>query len=187
MFALYKRVTMSDSLTLLFTKERCEQIPFVAHVSDSLMTWADCLQIKSDWLKNVNFCMVLTVFPLLYAQEKNSLCHSSLIRSLLKSVLSDSLPSFFIKEWPWVICSGLSWQKSTRDWFAQVAHDKRATGVIHSFSQVNYSFVHKKQGNRWKNQWANSQPWHNPKTFLVQNFFSMQNYNFIDILYICWL
>ena len=41
---------------------------------------------------------------------------------------------------------------------AQVAHDKRATGGICSFSQANCSFAHKKRANRSETRWAKSQP-----------------------------
>ena len=42
--------------------------------------------------------------------------------------------------------SGQSWQNSNCEWFApvaQVAHDKRATEAICSFSWANCSFAHK--------------------------------------------
>ena len=59
----------------------------------------------------------------------------------------------------WGNCSCRSLQKSDREQFAQIAHDKRVTGVIRSFSQANCSFAYKKWANRSKNRWANSQPW----------------------------
>ena len=39
------------------------------------------------------------------------------------------------------ICSCRSLQKSDNERFAQVAHDKRVTGAIHTFSQANQSFA----------------------------------------------
>ena len=69
----------------------------------------------------------------------------------------------FSKEQPWAICSGRSWEKSDREWFAQAAHDKRATGAISSFSWASHSFAQKKWANRSKNLWANSQPCTNKK------------------------
>ena len=48
--------------------------------------------------------------------------------------------------------------KSNSEWFAQVAHDKRATGAICSFSQANL-FRSQKTIVSLKNRWANSQPW----------------------------
>ena len=74
------------------------------------------------------------------------------------ATVSNSLQSLFTKELPWTICSRHSLQKSNLERFAQVAHYKRATGAIHSFSWANSSFAHKKRMNHLKNRWANSQP-----------------------------
>ena len=49
--------------------------------------------------------------------------------------------SLMTKEQPWVNCSHHSLQKSNREGFAQVAHDKRAMAAIHFFSGANRSFV----------------------------------------------
>ena len=55
--------------------------------------------------------------------------------------------SLFFKRATWAIHSNHSLQKSDCERFSQVAHDKRATGAIHSFSLANHSFAHKKQLN----------------------------------------
>ena len=62
--------------------------------------------------------MFLTVFPLIYAQER---------------IAPIELYSFAL-------------------FFALVAHDKRATEAICSFSQANCSIAHQKQVNPSKNQ-----------------------------------
>ena len=49
--------------------------------------------------------------------------------------------SLMTKEQPWVNCSHHSLQKSNREGFAQVAHDKRAMAAIRFFSGANRSFV----------------------------------------------
>ena len=49
-----------------------------------------------------------------------------------------------------VIRSGRSWQKSDLEQFTHIALYKRTTGANHSFSRTNHSFAHKKR--------ANSQP-----------------------------
>ena len=56
---------------------------------------------------------------------------------------SDLLLSLFTKESLWANRSHCSLQKSDRERVAQVAHDKRATGAICSFSRANRSFAHK--------------------------------------------
>ena len=98
---------------------------------DSLVIRANRSQKTGDSLEK---------FPFLCPRANHSR-RSSLICSFLKSDLSDSLPPLFTKELPWAICSGRSWQKSDREKFTQVAHDKRATGAISSFQQANRSFV----------------------------------------------
>ena len=45
------------------------------------------------------------------------------------------------KERLWANCSGCSWQTSDREWFAQVAHDKRANERITVFFLANCSFA----------------------------------------------
>ena len=86
-------------------------------------------------------------------------------RSIKKSDVSDSLvfranrlqkPSKLLKIFVFLVCFWLfqreAWTipfrcsllKSELEQFAQIAHDKRAMGAIHSFSQGNRSFAHKK-------------------------------------------
>ena len=90
---------------------------------------------NNEWFaqKIVFFAFFLTVFPFF----------TRAIGQLL-----------FTKVCLWVIRSGRSWQKSHHELFAQVAHDKRATGAIHYFSWVNSSFtlsLIKKRTNRSEN------------------------------------
>ena len=97
------------------------------------------------------FWQFSTGFPLYYAQEgmaQFTLCW------FLKSDGSDSLSTLF--------------KKSDREQFAQVTHDKIATGAIGSFSQTNWSFAHKKRVIRSKNQWVNSQPWKDRRSGLFK-------------------
>ena len=82
-------------------------------------------------------------------------------------------------------CSSASWslQKSDRERFAQVAHDKRATGAIRSFSLSNHSFAHKKWANRSKNRWANSQPKTKVKSKIISLHYSSSNILLLKVKY----
>ena len=121
-----KKATMSHSLTLLFQKSD------VCDLS-KLLSKNELFAQKFVFL----YTIFLTVFflslpkseslPLLFAhllvfKERLS---NSLIHTFLKSNLRDSLLSLFTKEQPYR--------------FVQVAHDKRATGAIHTFSVTNCS------------------------------------------------
>ena len=106
-----------------------------------------------SWKKRI-FLLFLTVIPPIFAQEQ------------IASVTLRSVACFLRATG--VICSQRSLKKSYCEQitpvtlykrFAPVAHDKRATGAIHSFSQANHSFAHKKRAVHSKNQWANWQPW----------------------------
>ena len=114
-----------------------------AHVAlYKIATESDSLA-KNEWIarKIRIFHMFLTVFHFIMPKSESSPL------------------SRFTKERQWAICSGGSWQKIDCELFAQVTHDKRATGAIRSFSKANHSFVHKKRGNCLKYGWSNSQPW----------------------------
>ena len=80
-----------------------------------------------------NFMPKCESLPLLFTQL-----------SLLKSDGSDSLSLLFTKEQPWAKRSHCSFQKSNREQVSPIAHDKRETRVIHSFSWANHSFAQKK-------------------------------------------
>ena len=105
----------SKSLLLLFKKEQCEW--FARDASESLA-------------KSERFTQKIDSFPPFYAQE------------WIAPVTLGSVA--FILRATWAFCSWRSLQKSDHERFAQVAHDKRATGAIRSFSQANRSFTHKK-------------------------------------------
>ena len=148
---LHSLLFLSKSLIIRSDNERFAHVALYkrATVSDSLMslfTKEQCEWFTSDLnrllIKNERFAQNILIFRF----ANRSRC-SSLICSFLKSDLGD------------LNCSHHSLQKSDREQFAQVAHYKRAVGAIHSFSRANRSFAHKKQANRLKNQWANSQPW----------------------------
>ena len=91
--------------------------------------------------------MFLTVFPLFMSKSKS---FPSLFAHLL--LFKERFEQFA----PMAIYKRVT---NDHERFAQVAHDKRATGEKCSFSPVNCSFTHKKWANCSKNQWANSQPW----------------------------
>ena len=75
----------------------------------------------------------------------------------LKSDGSDSLSTLF--------------KKSDREQFAQVTHDKIATGAIGSFSQTNWSFPHKKEWFAQKiNEWIPNPEKTEDLAFLSFNF-----------------
>ena len=99
------------------------------------MIQANCSQKTSDSLKKRIFCMFLTVFlwfsAVLSPRANGSCGRSSISRSL--------------KEWPWVIRSGCSWQKN-----------HRSDSLIFMSEPL---FRTQKQAIRLKNRWANSYPW----------------------------
>ena len=105
---------------------------------------------------------VFDSFSSFLCPRANPSCRFLLICSLFKSDLSNSFPLLFTKEQPWAIRSGCSWQKSDRERFSQVAHDKRAREAIRSFPWANHSFAVLLKKNKLiarKNLWANSPPW----------------------------
>ena len=140
--ALYKRWTVSESLSLLIKKEQCE--------------WFACDSSKS-LAKNERFTQKICLFrmfetsvPLFNAQEwitHVALCSFALVstwvicsrRSLQKSNLSNSLRSLITKERLWAIRSRHSLKKSK--------------SAICSQKWANRTF-----DIRLKNRWANSQP-----------------------------
>ena len=73
-----------------------------------------------------------------------------------KSFLSLFTQLLFFKERKELLAFA-SLQKSDHERFAPVAHDKRATGVICSFSRAKHSFAQKNERFAQKKQWANSQ------------------------------
>ena len=76
LLALYKRATMSKSLSLLFSTERCKQMACDLRESNAKKKWfAQKIRI---------FCMFYTFFPFLCPRANLSL-RSLLIRSLKKS------------------------------------------------------------------------------------------------------
>ena len=98
--------------------------------------------------KKTYFSFVLTffhIFPPFLCPRANCSCRSSFSCSFLKSDRSNSLSLLFKNERPWANHSHRSVQKSDHEPFAPVAHDKRATPLIHSFSQANCSVAHKKK------------------------------------------
>ena len=110
--AIYKRATVSDSLRSLFTNKQCEQFAHIAR--ESLVILANHSQKTRIRSKFSYFSYVFYSFsPFICPRANRS--HSSLllIRSFLKSNLSDLLPSLLTKEQP--------------EQFAQVAPYKRAT------------------------------------------------------------
>ena len=148
--SLYKRATVSKSLTYFFKKEQCQ---WFTRDSSKLLSKNEPFDRKKP-----NFLYVFDSFPPFYAKIANGSHCSLLINSFLNSYGSNLLSSFFTKERLWANRSSCSLQMSNRERIAQVAHDKRATGAIHSFSQTNHSFPHKKREICSKNQWENSQP-----------------------------
>ena len=107
-------------------------------------TWANRLKMSNSLGKNSKksyFSYVFVVFPPFFAKElfaPVALCSVALFQRVTVSKL---LRLLRMKELPWVICSRLSLQKSDCEQFAQVAHDKRVTAAICSFSRANRSFA----------------------------------------------
>ena len=147
--ALYKRATMSESLWLLCKKEGHK--------------WF-------DWKKLYLYLYYIFHF---FSPRANGSIHSMLSRSFKKSKGSNLLLLLFSKEWPWANRSCCSLQKNNCEWFASIAHDKRAMWVICSFSWANRSCAHKKWAICLKNWWGNSQPW------LKYEIFELGSYNTI--------
>ena len=103
--ALYKRVTVSESLSISLKK---------SGVSDSLVIRANHSQKRAIRLKKNYFSNVFDSFPPLYAKRAN-LSHCSLLsRSFLKRDGIDFLSSLFTKETPWANWSRRSLKQ--RDW-----------------------------------------------------------------------
>ena len=101
-----------------------------SNVSDSLVIGANFPQKQVTHSTNSYFFM----FSPFYTQEQ---------------IAPIALRSFalFLRE-TWAFCFHGYLQKSDCEWFTQVSHDKRATGLICSFSRANHSFAHKKTANR---------------------------------------
>ena len=71
----------------------------------------------------------------------------------------DSFPPFYAS---FIALRSFALFKDQLEQFSPVAHDKRATGAICSFSRSNCSLafsLKKKKGNRSKNRCPNSKPW----------------------------
>ena len=181
-FALYKRATVSD-----YSRHSLKK----SHINESLFKTEQCEWSAHDLsglleknerfaLKFCIFHMFFTVFPLLILKSELLLSlflHFLFFKERLEWFASIALHSFVLF-WraTWAICSHRSLQKSNREWFAQAAHDKRATVRdllrslmtqelrecrIHSFLWANRSFTLSLTNNEWiaqKNRWANSQP-----------------------------
>ena len=79
------------------------------------------------------------LLTLLFRDSTN--CSQKTSDLLKNGIFHMSLAVFPLKPKTWVIRSGHSWQKSNRERFNQVAHDKRATGSICTFSQANLSLL----------------------------------------------
>ena len=112
------------SLKIAHFKERPRAIRSLekSHVSDSLVNRVNCSKIRVNRSKNSYFLYVFdSIFPF-FAQEQIALA-----THLLKATCP--------------ICWRCSLLKSDRERFAQVACDKRAAGVIRSFSRANRFFT----------------------------------------------
>ena len=138
--ALYKRATVSDSLRSLFTNKQCEQFAHIAR--ESLVILANHSQKTRIRSKFSYFSYVFYSFsPFICPRANRS--HSSLllIRSFLKSNLSDLLPSLLTKEQLWAFCSHHSL--------------KKRESANRSKKRANHTFAHlltKNQAIRSKNQ-----------------------------------
>ena len=105
-----------------------------------------CKKLAICW-KTSYFSYVFDSFSLYLCPIANCSHRSLLIRSFLKSDLSNSLPSLFTKEQPWAICSGRSWQKSNR-----------SNLLFFTSESLFCSFAHKKRAICSKTRWMKSQP-----------------------------
>ena len=126
----------NSPLSNMSDRERIAALDFFkkSTVNDSLVNRANHSQKTSNSHKNV-FFVCFWQFSSLLCQRANRYHCSSLSRCL---------------------------QKSDLERFAPVAHDKRVTGAIRSFSRACRSFAHKKWAIRSRNKWANSQPFQKP-------------------------
>ena len=131
--ALYKRATMSKTLSISFKK---------SDITDLLVIRANCSHKTSDSLEKTYFSYVFdsfSQFSSLYMPKSESL-PSLFDQSLF---LKEGRERFTTKKWPWANPSRCSLQMSDRERFAPIAYDKRATGAICSFSWANRFFTHK--------------------------------------------
>ena len=122
--ALYKRATMSKTLSISFKK---------SDITDLLVIRANCSHKTSDSLEKTYFSYVFdsfSQFSSLYMPKSESLPSlfdqslflkegrerfTLVALSLYKKVtMSKSLPLLFTNERPWAVCSHCLWQKS--DW-----------------------------------------------------------------------
>ena len=145
--ALYIRATVSDALKSLFTmSDVSKSFSSLFKMSDvSVPLWFEQIACKI-WVNRSKNSYLSYVFPLFMPRSES-----------LPSLFAHSL---FFKELPELKpFAPVALEKSDREQFSQAAYDKKAIGVIPSFSWANRSFAHKKQVNRSKNQWSNSQPW----------------------------
>ena len=120
-----------------------------------IRSWFEQITFKtSDLLKKLNIFLYFDsfslFFPILCPRENHS-HRSSLSRSFLKSIGSDSLSSHFTKEWLWTNSLRGSLQKSDRELLTSIALYKRATRAIPSFAHKKWAICSKKRR-------ANSQP-----------------------------
>ena len=90
--ALYKRVTMNNSLMSLFKKEPCEVL---------LVIRANHLQKRSNLLKKSYFLYVFDSFSPFYAQKR--IAPVAPVTLYKRVTMSDSLRSPMTKERPWAI------------------------------------------------------------------------------------
>ena len=164
----------------LFTKEQQELIAHFALFNWVICLWFEQITLKtSNSLKNLIFFVCFWQFQLIFP----FLCRrANCYRCSLPSCGSNWLSSLLTKEWLWENHSCCSLQKSESERSTPFAHDKRAMGVICSFSRkstqksnslkkpmsdfptlallkiVNHSFTLKKRAIHTKNQRADSQP-----------------------------
>ena len=141
-----KRTTVRDTLRSLMTKEQHEWFA---------RFWGRLAQ--KIYIFHMFFIVFHCFYPLLCPRANHLNC-SSLSPSFLKSNGSDLLFSIFTKEWLRSNHSPCPSQQSDCERFAQVAHDKRATGAIRSFSRANRFFTYKKRAILSKKRWVNSPP-----------------------------
>ena len=110
--------------------------PIISSCGHTCPNISSCSHIQLQ--NKLNICVKTRV--------RNSLFLSFDLRSFApnhsykRAAVSDLLSLIFKKEQLWANFFRLSLQKSDCEWFAQVAHDKRVTGAIHSFSRANSSF-----------------------------------------------
>ena len=131
--------------------------------------------------KNLNtiFFRVWTLLICSWAMWMIRLWFEQIVRKKTRDMLENSV--FFVCFWQFVpffmpkskslqsLFTHLLLFKEKIERFSPAALYKRATGAICSFSRANRSFPHKKRANRWKNRWANYQPW-----FFYEHFMSLK-------------